>query len=476
MTRPSLSVRPSAPLWFWLGVFALWVGVSSLRFWGLERFNTLVFDEIYFAKFGHNYLTHTPFFDAHPPLGKYLIAVGIWLKGFNPWGYRWMNALTGSCLPLIAVGLGYQLTQRYRFALLAGILMGLDGLLLVESRYGLINVYLLTFGLLGQWSALWTSQQPKGWKHWGGLILTGLSFGATAGVKWNGLGFLLGLYLLWGALRLGRLRPARFPAQPNSPLTQWSQLAPWKLFGVIPLVGALLYRLIWIPHLSQNPEFDFWEVHRQMFLYHGRVGNGPSVHPYCSPSFSWPLLWRPVSYFYQRASNLSEPMPMTGPPLPSDLTHYVYSVYATGNPPLWWATTLAIALFLGLMLWRSGLWLMGKDFQPQYRGFLAKIGILESPDIALYSVTSYVANLLPWLSISRCAFLYHYMPAYVFSSLALAWLLDHWLASPWQWWRGLALTLLLISALGFLFWLPLYLGLPLTPTAWQWRIWLPSWV
>jgi len=34
---------------------------AGLRFWGLSRFNTLVFDEVYYAKFANNYLTHTQF-------------------------------------------------------------------------------------------------------------------------------------------------------------------------------------------------------------------------------------------------------------------------------------------------------------------------------------------------------------------------------------------------------------------------------
>ncbi|MGI8936375.1 MAG: phospholipid carrier-dependent glycosyltransferase, partial [Phormidesmis sp.] len=63
-----------------LGLIAV-VGLSfGLRFWQLSRFDALVFDEIYFVKFAHAYLTGVPQFDAHPPLGKYLIAAGIWLS------------------------------------------------------------------------------------------------------------------------------------------------------------------------------------------------------------------------------------------------------------------------------------------------------------------------------------------------------------------------------------------------------------
>lgn len=539
MDRPLFSQRPAAaPPWFWLGLAALWIFALGLRFWGLERFNTLVFDEVYFAQFGHNYLTHTPFFDAHPPLGKYLIAVGIWIKGYNPWGYRWMNALTGSCIPLVVVGLGVQLTRRYSFALLAGAIATLDGLLLVESRYGLINVYLLFFGLLAHWLTLLSSSH-RGWKHWAILTLAGLSFGAAAAVKWTGLGFLLGLYLFWAIGQLVRLRQKELRLESALPLEQFLWLSVIKLFVWIPAVGAALYSLLWIPHLLQNPEFGFIEVHQQMFGYHRRVGNGPSIHPYCSSLLDWPLMRRPVSYFYQLASSLQEGMPMTGPPLPFNQARYVYSVYATGNPPLWWCTTVAIALTSCTALWRTtqALW------QGRPRSQNAPQVTTQQRYVPLYLATGYAAQLLPWLSISRCAFLYHYMPAYLFSSLSLAWLLSQWLKTPWRgfslkkwiflticlfnallslgillnlslsnstqnFWhesplwiamvfffsilgglsagvfliglwqnpRLLALAILSLSILGFLFWLPFYLGLPISPREWQWRTWFRSWI
>jgi dolichyl-phosphate-mannose-protein mannosyltransferase len=470
MTRPKLSVQPAIPPWFWLGSLGIWGVALGLRFWGLERFNTLVFDEIYFAKFGHNYLTHTSFFDAHPPLGKYLIALGIWLKGFNPWGYRWMNALVGSCIPLMVVGVGYQLTRRYSFALLAGALAMLDGLLLVESRYGLINVYLLSFGLLGQWFVLVSSRRQQGWKHWLWLSLAGLSFGAAAATKWNSLGFLLGLYLCWGALRLGRWGQNKVIAE--KPLDRFSRLSLFKLFIFIPCVGAVLYGLAWIPHLLQNPEFDFVQVHQQMFSYHESVGNGPKVHPYCSTWVSWPLMLRPVSYFYQRNASLMEPVPLIGPPPPASRAKIVYSVYATGNPLLWWGTTIAIILVLALCLWQVWTWV---ERRRQGTGSTMSLYI-QDQSMLTYIATSYVANLLPWLSISRCAFLYHYMPAYLFASLALAWLIETWFRSPLLSLKVLASTIVLLSVAGFLFWLPFYLGLPLSPEAWQLRIWLKSWV
>jgi dolichyl-phosphate-mannose--protein O-mannosyl transferase len=69
---------------FTLRMLGVFIVSLSLRFWQLERFNTLVFDEVYYAKFAKDYLTKTPFFNAHPPLSQYIIAIGIWIGTHVP--------------------------------------------------------------------------------------------------------------------------------------------------------------------------------------------------------------------------------------------------------------------------------------------------------------------------------------------------------------------------------------------------------
>lgn len=44
-----------------LGLLLLWLFALATRFWGLTRFPTLVFDEVYFARFGRNYLARCSF-------------------------------------------------------------------------------------------------------------------------------------------------------------------------------------------------------------------------------------------------------------------------------------------------------------------------------------------------------------------------------------------------------------------------------
>lgn len=456
-----VSLRQSSlPIWFWGGLLCIWLLALVCRFWGLARFNTLVFDEIYFAKFGHNYLTQTEFFDAHPPLGKYLIGLGIALRGFNTWGFRWVNALIGSAIPLLLAGIAYQLCKRPSFALIAALLASLDGLLLVESRYALLNVHILFFGLLAHWLVL-IALNHKGGRRTLWLAAAGASFGATIAVKWNGLGFLLGLYLAWFMARGMRwlwgnqLRPST----ERLPLQRLPELSMVQLFVYIPAIAVLVYSVFWIPHLSQNSDFNFWQVHQEIFSYHRRVG-GADVHPFCSAWYTWPLLLKPISYFYQLTQSPVEPLPVIGPPLPADAAKWIYSVYATGNPILWWLTTFAI--FYVIAQW-TRIWHRGIRCEDRIGPTLAT----ERLWVPLYVGTNYLANFLPWIGVSRCTFLYHYMPASMFSGLAIAWLVEGWLQTPHKPSRAVAVTILFISLLSFMIWLPLFLGLPLSPLQWR---------
>lgn len=163
--------------WFSFGMIVIFLVSLFLRFWGLERFNALVFDEVYYAKFANNYLTGTHFFNAHPPLSQYIIAIGIWIGSHLPfgqdtvnsftgsarttWSYRWINAFTGSFIPLVVAALALQINHRRSFALIAALFAAADGLFLVESRYALNNIYLVLFGLLGHLFLLIALNQPK---------------------------------------------------------------------------------------------------------------------------------------------------------------------------------------------------------------------------------------------------------------------------------------------------------------------------
>jgi dolichyl-phosphate-mannose--protein O-mannosyl transferase len=537
--------------WFRIGMAGVFLLSLALRFWGLGRFNTFVFDEVYYAKFGNNYLTHTPFFDGHPPLGKYMIGLGIWIgshipfwqdevNGFtgsvmSPISYRWMNAFSGSFIPIIVAAIAYQISYRRSFALLAGLFTACDGIFLVESRYALINQYIIIFGLLGQWFLLLAlAKQRQQRNFW--LILSGIAFGASAATKWNGLWFLLGVYLIWilawgirwlqsfsliGEKTQPQLQQ-EFISHPSfssdrkkgrkktfslSSLTlfssSFSKKRTYKIFayrgsfgtssknghnqislqnltqlnlvhiilylGIIPFIT---YSLIWIPHLLLDRRYGFIEIHRQILLFHGRLGgNSPKVHPYCAAWYKWPLMTRPMAYFYQTAQSTHEALPVMGPPLPSGTGKVIYDVHAMGNPFLWWFGVAALLFLIGMLVWQFVI-----PWARQRRFFLPTMLCVDTW-IALFLVINYAANLLPWVKVNRCVFIYHYMTAVVFAFLAIAWLVDQCLRSYRIQLRALGVTITFMIVIAFVFWMPIYLGLPLSPFEYRpMRMWFNSWI
>jgi dolichyl-phosphate-mannose--protein O-mannosyl transferase len=499
--------------WFRIGMIGLLLFSLAVRFWGLERFNGLVFDEVYYVKFAHNYLTWTPFFDGHPPLSKYLIAIGMWIgnqlpfgrdaintvagAAYSTWSYRWLNALLGSLVPLVVSGIAYQLTRRYSYAFLCGLLIALDGMLLVESRYALNNVHLMLFGLMGLWLLLiaLNSGRPLTRSLW--LIAAGIGFGASASIKWNGLWFLLGAYGMWVAAwiirwaqtidpqvaesELGNDRSLSHSRPFVSPLAKLTRLHWWQMGLYLGVVPAVFYFLEWIPHLILNAKQgiwqDFWTLQVQILTYHERVGSGANVHPYCSSWYSWLLMWRPVAYFYQ-VTEVGAPLPNGTSTLSPSPGRVIYDVHAMGNPILWWLSTAAIAIVLVALLqqWVAWVTVRTESGATADQTDYARTLLLSELWLLLLIAVNYGANLLPWTRVTRCIFLYHYMGASVFASMALAWLIDRWLKLDFHTARLLGIGMILIIGLAFGFWLPVYLGLPLSPAEFRLRMWLPSWV
>jgi len=496
--------------WFKLYLIGLLLLSLGLRFWGIQRFNTLVFDEVYFAKFAYNYLSWTPFFDCHPPLSKYLIAAGMWVGSrlpfgqsevnglvgglFAPWTYRWLNALTGSLIPLVIVGLAYQLTRRHRYAAIAGLFAALDGLFLVESRYALNNVYLVIFGLLGLWCLLLSVEYGSPFKRSGWLLLSGICFGASASVKWNGLWFLLAAH---GLLLAAQVNWRLFPRSPTSAtltdstkhdvLKKLARLRWWQVviyLVALVVIPCLVYILIWIPHLQLNAKVgfwvDLWNLQVEILRCHQRVGTGAAVHPYCSTWFSWLILWRPVAYFY-KTTGKGDPLPSEIVLPPSNAEKVIYDVHAMGNPFLWWFSTGAIAIVLAIVGWvfiqQIAIQINQRFNRRTKISWIMPIALSSTErSLLIFLSICYLANLLPWLRVTRCLFLYHYMGASVFASMALAWLVDRCLGSRHAYLRQLGIAILAIVIFSFLFWLPVYLGLPLSPNDFSLRMWLRSWV
>jgi dolichyl-phosphate-mannose--protein O-mannosyl transferase len=413
----------------------------ATRFWNLDGTADVVFDEVYYPKFAQNYLRGETLFDAHPPLAKYIIAIGIKIFGYAPFGYRCMTALAGSLLPLITYELFWQLSDRRGWSWLAGWFIAMDGLLLVESRFGLINIYILLFGMLSHLCIVLALKRSR--QRWFWVLATGLMLGASISVKWTGLAYVVGLIALMG-YAWSRYRQTLNVFQ--------------ILIGLI-ILPIAFYFVEWIPHLLINPERDIWELHRQILGFHQNLGVGKTepIHPYCSPWWSWVLLIRPVAYFFEMRPN-----------------SMVQFVHAMGNPLLYWLS--AISLLLGL----SFLVASKIRFPPK---LITQINLeysSKSPStlfwLTLYVITSFLAHWLPWSLSKRCIFLYHYMPASVFAFATLALLVSLMWRSPLPELRRLGSGIVATITIAFIFWLPIYIGLPISSGYLPVLMWLTSWI
>src|SRR5690606_9193096 len=95
-------------------------------------------------------LGSTGSFVVHPPLGKWIIALGMGLFGAgNSAAWRLAVALIGTATVLLLSFVAKDLTRSITVASIAGLLLAIDGLSLVMSRVGLLDGILTFFILLG---------------------------------------------------------------------------------------------------------------------------------------------------------------------------------------------------------------------------------------------------------------------------------------------------------------------------------------
>jgi dolichyl-phosphate-mannose--protein O-mannosyl transferase len=178
-----------------------------------------------------------------------------------------------------------------------------------------------------------------------------------------------------------------------------------------------------------------------------------------------------MAYYYQTAHSFTDPIPVLGPALPELDSKVIYDVHAMGNPFLWWFGLAAIIFIIILLLVRIILFIV------QHQQFAFPRNLDLDIWVGLYLVINYLANLLPWVGVTRCTFIYHYMGALVFLFMAIAWFVDQCLRSSYLILRSIGITISCLIVGAFIFWMPIYLGLPLSVGGYRpWRMWFSSWI
>ncbi len=516
----------SNPLIGWLGPLSVCTLALGLRLWRLDRPRDLMFDETYYAKdawslsrFGYvretvekadqrivageldGLFTEQPAQVVHPEVGKWMIAIGEWLFGLDPTGWRVSAAVAGALTVLVLARMVRRLTGSTLLGSLAGLLLCLDGLHLVMSRIALLD------GLLALWvvcaiaclvadrdwgRARLLVEHPRTlvvtgfgrllfWRPW--RLAAGVCFGLAVGTKWSALYVLAAfglLVLAWdvGARRAIGVRGAWWRA---------TLVDGVPAFGMLVVVALVVYVLSWSgwlvhhevyaarygfgygdspawgAYLDAAPDGWFgetvqalrslWHYHAMIYDFHTGDYLRDATHPYQSHPRGWLTLNRPVGVSVQNHIEAGTQGCAAG----AD-SYCIRQVLALGNPVLWFAAVPALVV----SGWQ---WLVRRDWR------------FSVPVLAVAS------SWLPWFAYDdRPIFLFYAVVTVPFSCAALAMVCGVVLgradASPVRRSAGTVLIITLVGGVGvcFAYFFPLWTGQILTHEQWLGRIWFGSWI
>ena len=434
----------------------------------------VVFDEVHFGKFVAGYFTHQYFFDIHPPLGKMLIAgfakianvnpifafekIGENIPGSTLFWLRFLPAFFGSLFVLFFSWLAYLTSRSKKIALIAGFLILMDNAFLVQSKFILVDIFLVSFEVLTFcFFFLWQRQKSFSAKWFSYLALTALFFGLTISIKWTGLATIgiLGLILF---VKIFSKKLTSYLSLENNQPEQTLLASAWKKIkeGIIGLIiiflfGSAIYLASFYLHfqlLSRSGPGDafmsrdfqnelkygrentdqplsfgekFIELNKTMYTANASV---TSEHPFGSRWYNWPIGQKLVYYWNQ---NQTEVLPLG----------WKAKIFISGNLFLWWLALFCLA-FVALA------------------SFFKK-GRQQCSPILYILILGYLTNLLPFVLVNRVAFLYHYLPSVVFAILLTSFFLGHLLPK----YKKIFVIIILVIFLSFIVIAPFSYGWPM---------------
>lgn len=354
--------------------------------------NSAYFDEIYHARTAYeNIRAIKPYENTHPPLGKLIISFGISLFGLNPFGWRFMGVLFGILmLPPFYVFVK-NLFGSTAISVCGTLLFAFDFMHFVQTRistidtYGVFFIILMYFFMYRYITAPRDDPYMKKRQEILPLFLSGLFFGLGAASKWTSIYGGLGIALIWLLFRIARGRELISIGQEKEHKKELiTNVFQCFLFFVI--IPAIIYYASYYPYgkaeglsgFSMYLDKDYAKIvldnQISMFNYHSGV---TASHPYSSRWYQWIVDGRPILYFLRSCP---------------DNVKSAFGAFL--NPLVCWGGLLAVFA----MIWKTICFKDGK---------------------ALFIIVGYLAQLVPWMFITRITFEYHYFPCLIFLVLAL---------------------------------------------------------
>ena len=395
----------------------------ALRLWRLNLPKGYIFDEVYYAKNAASLITDgvelneqgVAEFVVHPPMGKWLIGIGIKLFGNNEFGWRIIAAIVGSASVLLIYLIVQRLFNSLFLSNIAAALFALDGLHLVMSRVALLDIFLMFFIMLAFYLILRDN-----------LWLSGVVIGFAAATKWSAVFVIPFLILL--TVNIGR---ANF--------VTWSKrfyqfvLTPIGIY-LLSWSGWFISAKGWARDSGSNIFSSLWNYHVEIMNFHRGL---TEQHTYAANPWSWLVLGRPTSFYYETPKNCGA-------------QSCSQEILAIGTPILWWAGIFAIAITVGLF-------------------------IVNRDRISAYILAGIAGTYLPWFFIqNRTTFYFYAIAIFPFIVLSLINVFNWALINQKN--RKFIYGFVIAVGINFVYFMPIFIGINIPYVDWLARMWLPSWI
>ncbi|MDQ1699362.1 MAG: dolichyl-phosphate-mannose-protein mannosyltransferase, partial [Frankiaceae bacterium] len=424
---------PDDGWWGW-GIPLLITAIGLfLRLYRITRPHGKVFDETYYAGDAWSLLHHGvelnkdghAAFIAHPPLGKWLIAIGEAMFGNNELGWRFSAAIVGSLSILLIARIARRMFRSTVLGCIAALLLSLDGLEFVQSRTSMLDIFLM-FWVLAAFGCLVLDRDDGrrrvaqrlehgdrigflGLRPW--RIACGLCLGAAFATKWDGAFWIPAFLLLamWWDVGARRVAGDAAPVGNGLLYDGFVALVPFVVLPVIVYVASWTGWFVsdgvhaydhdkyvhagqsWITH-GFAVLHGWWAYHQEMWSFHRNLA---AAHPYLSNPWGWLLLARPVSYYYQT-------------PKGCGAASCSQEVLGIGTPLIWWLSIPALLAVAWRMLGRF-----------DWRAAAIMVSFLFGYVIWIFEETQVVPNCHPADNCHRTMFLFYLLPDVPFMVLAL---------------------------------------------------------
>lgn len=323
--------------------------------------NSTYFDEIYFARTAYEYVNNLKIYEwTHPPLGKIIQAIPIYItKNMSPFNYRFMGCLSGILIVCVMYIFGTIIFKKRKYGIITAIITFLDTARFSHTRMGTVDSHLILFIILSL-LFMYIYVNKKELKY---FILSGIFFALSISVKWTGA---------YSGIALATIYFISLIKEKNISLK--SIINGTIFFVIVPIIIYISTFLLFSNnYYKTNNIKNVIRQNEKMYNYHSKL---KATHSFSSEWYSWPLSYKPVWYHQEEIDN-----------------NYKETISGVGNIVIWYIGILGLIYCL------------------------VSYFVMNDSD-SIFILICYLSLFLPFASIKRIMFLYHYYPTLPFVYLA----------------------------------------------------------